>query len=657
MSTNYESIRLPHGIHYRSHEEIPGRGWLGWLIGRHLATAEAPHQTVGKLIGLAVFSSDAMSSVAYAPQELMLILALAGGAGLRYSLPIAAAIVALLAVLTISYQQTIHAYPGGGGAYIVARDNLGELPAQTAGAALLTDYILTVAVSVSSGIAQITSAYPALYPHRVWLAVGAVLLIMTVNLRGVRESGAVFAVPTYFFIGMAYLTVVVAMARYFLGGLGTVVEPPAFGAGYAVQALTLFLVLRAFAGGTTALTGVEAISNGITAFREPRSHNAGVTLIAMAAVLGSLMLGITFLANKVGAVPSETETVISQLARTAYGSRGVPYLATIASTTMILIMAANTAFADFPRLAALHAGDGFLPRQLTFRGTRLVFSRGIAALAVIASTLIVVFRASVSALIPLYAIGVFLSFTLSQTGMARRWWKSGHLGAAEVVRERGSEVRHDPRWRLKLIVNGFGAVCTATVAVVFSTTKFREGAWIVLLLTPMMVYVFFAIHRHYKRLARNLTLEGYGAAPPARHRHRVVLTVAGVHRGTLGALAYARALSADVTAVHVAIDPAETELVLRRWDEWGQGVRLVVIDSPYRLLMEPLLAYIAKLSALRQAGDLLTVVVPQFVPENRLANALHMQTAFFLRSALMDQRDVVIAEVPYHIAPTRKPLE
>jgi amino acid transporter len=639
------------GLLHHDQTYVPPRTWRTWLIGRHLATADAPHQTIGRLVGLAVFSSDAMSSVAYGPQEMMLVLAMAGAAGLAWSFPIAVAIVGLLLILTVSYEQTIHAYPGGGGAYIVARDNLGELPAQTAGAALLTDYILTVAVSVSSGIAQVTSAVPGLYPYRVVLAVAAVIVIMVINLRGVRESGAVFAVPTYFFIGMAFITVGLGLFRYLGGSLGSVVAPPPHEAAYATGALTLFLVLRAFASGTTALTGVEAISNGITAFKEPRSSNAGATLIYMSAILGSLMLAITFLAHQIGAVPSEAETIISQIARTVFMGRGPAYLAMMASTTLILVMAANTAFADFPRLAALHAGDGFLPRQLTFRGSRLVFSRGIVALGLVASLLIVVFQASVTALIPLYAIGVFLSFTLSQSGMARRWWKSGHLGPDETLTEPGSVLRHDPRWRPKLVVNATGAVCTAVVAVVFAVTKFRDGAWIVLLLTPVMVYVFFAIHRHYRNLSRNLTLEEYAAPPRRRRRHRVLVPISGVHRGTLEALDYARSLSDDVTGVHVSIDPSESERVMAKWDAWGDGTRLVVIDSPYRVLLEPLLAYINGVLANRQPGEVLTVVVPQFVPERRLANLLHMQTAFFLRAALLGRRGVVITEVPYHIEP------
>src|SRR5689334_6835232 len=414
----------------RATDHKPPRTLRSWLIGHPLQTADAPHQTIGRAVGLAVFASDALSSTAYATQEILGVLIVLGPAAYGYVFSISAAIVILLAIVTVSYEQTIHSYPGGGGAYIVARDNLGEGPAQTAGAALLTDYILTVAVSVASGVAQIVSAYPDLFPYRVWIAVGSVLVITVINLRGVKESGSAFAIPTYFFLVMMIGTVGIGLFRYFTGAMIHVVDPPQVDVlRNTLGVLTPFIFLHAFANGTTALTGVEAISNGITAFKEPRSRNAGITLIWMSIILGSLFLGISYLTKQIGGVFSEEETLISQLARTVFDGRGLPYLGTIWATTIILIMAANTAFADFPRLSALHATDGFLPRQLTFRGSRLVYSNGIVALSVIAVLLIIAFQASVTRLIPLYAIGVFLSFTLSQTGMARRWWRVGHLAS------------------------------------------------------------------------------------------------------------------------------------------------------------------------------------------------------------------------------------
>ncbi len=618
-----------------------------WLIGRPLPTADAVHQAIGKRVGLAVFASDALSSTAYATQEILIILAAAGSVAFGTALPLAIAIVVLLGIVTLAYQQTIHAYPGGGGAYVVARDNLGELPAQTAGAALLTDYVLTVAVSVSAGIAQVVSAFPGLYPHRVWLAVAMILLIMLINLRGVRESGSIFAVPTYFFLAMIFLTVAAGMIRLLTGTLAAVPDPPEI-IETTLQPLTLFLILRAFSSGTTALTGVEAISNGITAFKEPRSHNAATTLLWMSVILGSLFLGITYLALQVQAVPSEAETIISQLVRTILGSRGALYLAVLSSTTLILIMAANTAFADFPRLGALMAADRYLPSQFTFRGSRLVFTWGIVALAVLASLLIILFQASVTGLIPLYAIGVFLSFSLSQSGMARRWHKISRLGPDEVIQEPGSTLEYQAGWRWKMTINGFGAACTLTVLVIFAVTKFTSGAWVVLIIIPGLVLVFQAIQRHYRRLARLLSLRDYGP-PPAVTAQRVLLPVAGVHRGVMAALRYAQSLTSDVTALHVSVDEKTTETLQERWEKWAQGVPLVVIDSPYRELMHPLVSFIAEAAAQRPPGEVITVVVPQFVPGRAWHNLLHMQTASWLRWALLHQDGVVVVDVPYQV--------
>jgi amino acid transporter len=622
--------------------------WRKWLIGRPLRTADAAHQTIGKVIGLAVFASDALSSTAYATQEILLILAVAGTAAFGYAFPISLVIVGLLAIVTISYEQTIHAYPSGGGAYIVARDNLGDFAAQVAGAALLMDYILTVAVSVSSGVAQVASAFPAVFPYRVYLAVGVVLFIMLVNLRGVKESGVTFAIPTYFFLLMMFCMVGVGFLRYITGALGSVVDPPHLDVVQMASTITPFLILHAFSSGTTALTGVEAISNGIPAFKEPKSRNAGITLICMSAILATLFLGITFLAGQVHTIPSEAETVISQLARTVFDGRGSFYHGVIVATTVILIMATNTSFADFPRLSALLAADGFLPRQLTYRGSRLVYSRGIMALALIASLLIVVFDASVSGLIPLYAIGVFLSFTLSQTGMARRWWKIGRVRPGQEIKERGSTLRRESRWTLKMVINSFGAICTAIVMLVFAVTKFMEGAWIVLLLMPILVVVFLQIHRHYQDLAARLSLERYGE-PPRILRQCVIIPLSGVHRGTLEALRYARSLSDDITAVHVSIDPAEAEAVRQKWELWGGGSRLVILESPYRLLFEPLLQYVAEIAAQRQPNETITIVVPQFVPRRWWHNFLHNQTAMMLRLALLFRRGIVITDIPFHL--------
>ena len=617
------------------------------LIGPRLLTADAPHQTISKKVGLAVFASDALSSTAYATEEILFVLILAGAGVFYISIPIAITITVLLAIVTISYEQTIHAYPNGGGAYIVSRDNLGELAAQVAGAALLTDYILTVAVSISSGVAQITSAFEFLLPWRVPLAIALVGIMMLINLRGVKESGLAFAVPTYFFLGIMVFTIGVGFYRHLTGSLGTVVAQAEL-TGELVENLGLFLVLRAFSSGCTALTGVEAISNGIPAFSEPKSRNAGITLFWMSAILSVMFLSITFLANQIRAVPSHKETIISQLGAVIFGDGSLLYLALLGGTTLILIMAANTSFADFPRLSALQAADGFLPKQLTYRGSRLVFTYGIITLAAFASLLIVIFRAETNALIPLYAIGVFLSFTLSQTGMAVRWWWSRQLKPGEEKQQIASTLHYDPKWRLKMTINGFGAVCTFIVMIVFAVTKFASGAWVVVLIIPLLVVAFLHIHRHYQRLAADLSLDSFGP-PPRIRRHRVIVPVSGVHHGALRALNYARSVSDDVTAVFVAVDPGEEQKVRVKWERWGDGVRLHVIQSEYRLLIEPLLDYIEGIAQQRQPNEIITVVVPEFVAARWWHNLLHMQTSFFLQLGLLGLKDIVITEVPYHV--------
>ena len=624
----------------------PPRSWRTWIIGRPLPTADAPHQTVGKLIGMAIFGADALSSIAYAPQETLVILAAAGTQAFGYAFPISLVITALLAIVSISYLQTIQAYPSGGGAYTVVKENLGVNTALVAGAALMMDYILLAAVTVASGVAQIVSAFPNLFPFRVLLSISLLVLIAIANLRGLKESGNIFALPTYFFLSMTALTVAVGFIRYFNGTLGVVSNPPPI-ANLHLEPVTLFLLLRAFSNGTTALTGVEVIANGVRSFQEPRTRNAMVTMIWMSTILAVLFLGIVYLLGVIGAVPSELETVISQLARTVFGNRGLPYLGTITATTIILILATNTAFAGFPALSAIIAEDGYLPRQLSFRGSRLVFSRGIVSLTAIASFLIVLFNASVTALIPLWAVGVFLSFTLSQAGMARHWWINRNRNT-----EPPSESKKTPRpvsgWRWKLAINGLGSITTAIVTLIFAITKFVDGAWIIVLLLPAIVLIFYAIHRHYASLAKDLSLEHYGEPPPAR-RHRVIMPISAIHQGTLDALEYALSLSRDVTAVHISIDPDQTDKLRHKWGAWGKGARLVVIESPYRTFLEPFLEYVNELCSLLQPNERLTIVVPQFIPRHWWHNALHMQTAFWLRFMLLNKRGIVITEVPYQV--------
>lgn len=601
---------------------------------------------VSKKIGLAVFASDALSSTAYATEEILVILALTGSlAYLGLSIPIAIAIAVLLIIVTVSYRQTIFAYPRGGGAYIVARDNLGEVAAQIAGAALLTDYILTVAVSISSGVAQITSAFPALSTWRVPMAVGIIAFMTIVNLRGVKESGTIFSIPTYFFLVMMFVTLGVGFYRWATGTLGTVTGVEF--AAEAIAPLSLFLILRAFSSGSAALTGIEAISNGITAFREPRSRNAAATLMVMSTMLIALFLGITVLSRHIQAIPSHTETIISQMARTIYGDGSILYLMVIAGTTLILLMAANTSYADFPRLAALHAGDGFLPRQLTYRGGRLVFSWGIMTLAIAASVLVIVMRASTTALIPLYAIGVFLSFTISQSGMVVRLRKIGRLKPGEVVKGLETDLEYDPRWRVHMIISAVGAVCTFIVMMIFAITKFMSGAWFILLLIPTLVFIFFRIHHHYKDVAQALSLEN---EKYQIHTEKVltVLLVDGVHMGTLQMVNFAKSLGSPWRAVHIGVSPEKTQNTQAKWDQYiGEG-ELVIVDSPYRYLVAPIREYVMDL--LRENPDAIVhIVMGHLSMDSLLTQVLHQNSSLILNLGLTGLERVVVTIVPLQI--------
>ncbi|MCL4876393.1 MAG: APC family permease [Anaerolineae bacterium] len=618
------------------------------LIGRPLETKELPHQAISRPIGLAVFASDALSSTAYATEEILIILALAGGGAaiFAHSLPIALAISILLVIVTLSYRQTIYAYPNGGGAYIVARDNLGEAPAQVAGAALLTDYILTVSVSISAGVAQITSALPDLLPYRVEIAVGVIALMTVVNLRGVKESGRVFAIPTYFFLVMMFLTLGIGMYRYFTNGLGVISPESVEAVHYGTSGLTLFLLLRAFSSGCTALTGIEAISNGITAFRQPRSHNAAVTLVWMSSILITLFLGITFLSHHIEAIPSETETVISQLGRAVYGQNSPLHFLTLAGTALILLMAANTSYADFPRLAALHAGDGFLPRQLTFRGSRLVFSWGIVTLAVCASLLVIVANARTTALIPLYAVGVFLSFTISQAGMVVRMRKISALKPGEVVKGIDTEMAYDPHWRRKMVISAIGAVCTGAVMVVFAVTKFTSGAWFIVLLIPTLVFIFFRIHYHYRDVALQLSREN--SVPLQSRPIQTIILVDNVHAQTVRLVNFAKSLGHPWHAIHIAVRPEQADRICQKWAERiGEG-ELKIIDSPYRLLAEPVQNYIEDILR-AQPDTFVHVIMGHLHMDTFWEQILHQNSAFIFNFALSRIDQVVVTQVPYQI--------
>jgi len=596
-----------------------------WLVGPPMPLAQARHERLSKRVALAVFSSDALSSVAYATEEILLILVLAGAAAAHLDVPIALAITALLAIVTISYQQTIHAYPSGGGSYIVARANLGTVPGLVAAAALLVDYVLTVSVSVAAGVAAVTSALPELATHKVAIGVVCVAGIAVANIRGVRESGRIFAVPTYFFIASFGVMLAVGFFRLVTGTLPPA-PPPSLP---AVESLTAFLALRAFASGCTALTGIEAISNGIPAFRAPESRNAAITLGWMAAILATMFVGITVLSNQLGIVPQATETVVSQIARQLFGS-GIPYYLVQAATTLILVLAANTSFADFPRLSSLLARDHFVPRQFANLGERLVFSNGILVLAGFAALLLALFGGETHALIPLYAVGVFISFTLSQSGMVRHWWV-----------ERGAG------WRHRLAINGVGAVATGIVTLVIAVTKFRHGAWIVVLVIPLLVATFMAMARHYDEVAETLSLEGLDAPP--QFQHTVLVLVGDVHRGVVRAVQYARTLaapSAIVRGVYVETDPGRTARLEDKWRQWGLGVPLVVLTSPYRSLLRPLLDYIEQIQA-RGDDQMVTIVLPEFLPRKWWQHILHNQTALLVKGALLFRRNIVVADVPY----------
>ncbi len=611
-----------------------------FVIGSPLPTAEEVYQRLTKIKALAIFSSDALSSVAYASEEILLALVVAGSAALGASLPIALLIAGLLAIVATSYYQTIHGYPSGGGAYIVAYDNLGVWPGLTAAAALLIDYVLTVAVSITAGVAAVTSAFPGLLPFRVELCLLAVVFITWANLRGVRESGTLFAIPTYGFVFIALALIAVGLVRLATGALGAAAVQTTFTPENGLQPLTLFLLLRAFASGCTALTGVEAISNGIPAFRKPEAENAGKTLVAMVILLATMFLGITLLAHSLNVIPTEHETVVSQIGRQVFGD-GLPYLALQATTAFILVLAANTSFADFPRLSAILAHDRYLPRQLTHLGDRLVFTNGIIMLSTLASILIVVFGGKTHRLIPLYAVGVFLSFTLSQTGMVRHWYSKGGRG-----------------WQWKAAVNGLGAVSTGVVLAVIVATKFLRGAWVVTLLIPLFVWIFRAIRQHYATVAEQLSLEGLSPEKwknlSMHKRLKVILLVSGVHRGTLAALRFARSISKDVTAVVIDVEPQVTARVREKWPLWGHDVPLVVLESPYRSIVEPLLPYLDQVDAQDPERGVAVIVLPEFVPARWWHHLLHNQTALLLKMVLTYRRgqigkDRVVIDVPYHL--------
>ncbi len=597
------------------------------VVGKPIPSHLAHHERLTRLIGLAVLSSDALSSVAYATEEIVRVLIFAGAAALSIASPIAFVIAAILAVVVFSYRQTIYAYPSGGGAYIVARENLGEMPALIAAGALLIDYILTVAVSVAAGVAALTSAFPQWQVYRVELTLVFVVVLMVGNLRGIRESGQIFAVPTYFFILTTLTLIAVGVFHALTGSVHPVetLTPMQVTA----QPLTLFLLLTAFSNGCTAMTGVEAVSNGVPAFQPPESKNAAATMLMMAVLSITMFLGITLLAQAYHVIPSDQETVVSQLARGVFGDRGVAYYAVQAATMLILVLAANTAYADFPRLASILARDRYLPRQLMNQGDRLAFSNGIVGLSAFAAILLVVFGGDTHALIPLYMIGVFVSFTLSQAGMVVRWRRL-----------------RTPGWHSHAIVNGVGALVTGVVLLVVAATKAHEGAWIIILLIPINVIFFRITKRHYNGVGAQLSLKGWKPQPV--RNNSVVVPISGIQRAVVQALDYAKTLSSDVRAVYVNMDAAETERLRSQWAEWGEGVPLVILESPFRSLMEPLLEYVERLNA-ANPGDYITVVLPEFVPARWWHHLFHNQSALLIKGALLFKPNTVVTSVPFHL--------
>ncbi|MBP7930305.1 MAG: APC family permease [Acidimicrobiia bacterium] len=621
------------------------------LIGRPLANSEADHQRISKTVGLAVFSSDAISSTAYATGEILIVLV--GSAGMVSSggqlttnllIPIAVLVVILLALVVNSYRETIHAYPDGGGAYVVARENLGETPSLVAGASLLVDYVLTVAVSIAAGVLAIYSAFPSLAPYKVELCLAFLALLTVGNLRGLKESGRVFSVPTYVYIVMLGAFIVWAGIQKARGTL------PVFDAtteaareqireiqaehGPAVGHISLFVFARAFASGAVALSGVEAISNGIPAFRKPTSKNAAITLGWMAAILGTSFFMISVIASWMRPIPSEAESALSTMGRALFGGDSIAYFLLQIATMSILILAANTAFADFPRLAAIIGRDGYLPRQFANRGDRLVFSNGILILAGAAAVLLIAFQGNVTLLIPLYAVGVFTSFTISQTGMVRR-----HLR----VRQKG--------WHVSVVNSAVGAVATFIVAAVVIISKFAIGAWIIVLLIPCIVLAFRAVKAHYRTVAKQLKFapsEGALAALPKRHG--VVVLIGGVNKSSIGALQYARLVDApDMVAMSVAMDEGHADTMRESWQKLGVDFPLDIIESPFRDLTNTVEEYLDVLTE-RWGHDYITVVIPEFVLPHWWQGIMHNQSALALKLALKLRANTVVVTVPFHLA-------
>ncbi|MCZ8523282.1 MULTISPECIES: APC family permease [Paenibacillus] len=596
-----------------------------FLIGRPLKSEGIADEKLSKFKALAILSSDALSSVAYGTEQILLVLMTIGAVALWYSIPISIAVLGLLTVLILSYRQTIFAYPTGGGAYIVSKENLGVPMGLLAGGSLLVDYILTVAVSVSAGTEAITSAFPELHDHRVLLGTVMILFLTIMNLRGITESATFLAYPVYIFVGFMFILIVCGLYKWAVGGIPP--EPTVHQG--AMTGISLFLLLRAFSSGCSALTGVEAVSNAIPNFKAPAEKNAAHTLMMMGIILGSLFMGTSFLAYLYGIVPNAEETVVSQIAESTFG-RGLLYYAIQASTALILFLAANTAYAAFPLLASMMSKDKYMPRMFNVRGDRLGFSNGIIVLGVLSAVLIMIFQGDTEGLIPLYALGVFVPFTLSQTGMMRRW------------------VRLKPRgWMISFSINTVGMLTTLSICLIFLFTKFSQ-VWMIFLFLPVVMYIFIRIHRHYTAIADELRIDPLADVPVTKG-NVIVVPVAGVNRVVLNTISYAKSISENVLAVYVAFDDADAERMEQKWEEWNSGVRLVVLRSRYRSLLRPLIKFIETVEWKTAATDYVTVMIPQFITKSWWHNLLHNQSSLLIRAYLFKQKDVTISTVPYHL--------
>jgi amino acid transporter len=625
-----------------------------FLFGKPFPTSMEMHERLDNIRALAVFASDPISSNAYATEAIMSVLIVLGSGALSLTLPIGLAVAGLILLVISSYIQTIIHYPGGGGAYMVSKDNLGEFPSLLTAAALLTDYILTVAVSVSAGVRAVTSAFPELYDYRVYMAILAIILVTWMNLRGIRESGTVFAIPTYAFVLGVLVTVVIGLFRQFqLFGIAPLpVEA------VTIQAITapegfayIWLMLRAFSGGCTALTGIEAISDGVQAFKPPEAKNAVITMVTMGTIAMTLFIGITIVSTHMHLIPGEEESILSQMTREVTG-RGFIYYWVQLFTAAILFLAANTAYQDFPRLSMFLSSDRFMPRWMQNRGDRLVYSGGIFVLAFLASMIVILFHANEISMLPLYALGVMLSFSASQTGMFVLMGRIAHLKPGENIKTKVTTIHFEKHTRLKQALNIVGAIVTFVVFIILLSTKFMEGAWIVMVIIPILVFMFYSIHHHYERVSHALAIHDLEPDTLSEIANTVIVPIGDVHRGVLRALVYAKRISKDVRAFSVITSPEMKERMLRRWKRYPKvtkGVKLIMVETDYRDVIGPVVKYIEEVNTKEFPDQLLTVVVPFFTPTYTIGRVLHNQTAAQMRWALQHHKDIVIIDVPIHV--------